>query len=49
MEFTKYIPLNFAIMANPFNWVNVLLMVLIGGLALHLILPPDAVTPSTTE
>jgi hypothetical protein len=31
------IPLNFALMANPLNWIIITLMVLMGGIALHLI------------
>lgn len=31
------IPLNFALMANPVNWIIVLLMVYIVGLALSLL------------
>jgi hypothetical protein len=44
----NYIPLNFNLLSNPFNWVNVLLMVMIGGLALHLLFPPDA-APKTAN
>ncbi len=28
---------NFRLLSNPFNWVTVTLMVIIGGLAIHLI------------
>jgi len=33
-----YVPLNFALLANPVNWVIVTLMVLLGGMALAHIL-----------
>lgn len=33
----KYIPLNFAIMASPVNWVIVFLMVLFAGIALRVV------------
>jgi hypothetical protein len=51
MEFARYIPLNFALMRNPFNWVIVTLMVMIAGLALNLIFPADmaGTTPPATE
>jgi len=39
----QYVPLNFALMKNPFNWAILTLMVMIGGLALHLLVPADAV------
>lgn len=45
---SKYIPLNFALMANPYNWIVVTLMVLIAGMALAAIFPtsnPGAKTP----
>lgn len=35
-----YIPLNFAIMRNPVNWVIVILMIAIAGLGLSVILNP---------
>jgi len=38
----QYIPLNFALMKNPLNWVILTLMVVIGGLALNAIFPGDA-------
>lgn len=38
MEF----PLNLAMMKNPYNWVILTLMVLIAGLALHLLITPAA-------
>jgi len=34
----EYIPLNFAIMKQPMNWVIVLLMVIIAGFMLDIIL-----------
>lgn len=42
----NYIPLNFGLLKNPFNWIIVTLMVVIGGLALHLIFP-DSTGQST--
>lgn len=33
----KYLPLNFALMANPVNWVIITLMVALAGLGLALI------------
>ncbi len=47
----QYVPLNFALMKNPFNWAIVTLMVMIGGLALHLLIPADAIAsaPATTN
>lgn len=35
-----YTPLNFELMANPVNWVIVVLMVAIAGLALSLLFHP---------
>lgn len=35
----EYIPLNFALLKNPFNWVIVTLMVVIAGLGLHAAFP----------
>lgn len=35
--FTKYVPLNFGLMAHPANWVILFLMVAIAGLAISLI------------
>jgi len=36
MEIRDYVPLNTELMANPVNWVIILLMVFIAGLALSL-------------
>ena len=33
-ELAKYIPLNFALVGNPYNWVIIVLMVLIGTIIL---------------
>lgn len=38
----KYIPLNFGIMANPVNWVIVVLMVAIAGMGLAVIFTTPA-------
>ena len=35
----EYIPLNFELLRNPYNWVVVLLMVMIAGLAVATIFP----------
>lgn len=37
-RFTKYIPLNFALLANPVNWLIVALVVMLGGAAFIAIL-----------
>jgi len=37
MEIRDKIPLNLELMANPVNWIIILLMVAIAGLAVHLI------------
>jgi len=36
----KYIPLNFALMGNPYNWFVITLMVLIAGFGIALIWHP---------
>lgn len=36
----KYVPLNFELLRNPYNWLVVGLMVAILGLAVHLIFGP---------
>ncbi len=41
------IPVNFALLGNPVNWVIVFLMIAIAGVGLAIILKPDAL--STTE
>jgi len=33
------LPINFSLMANPMNWLTVLLMVAIAAFAFHLLLP----------
>lgn len=40
----SYIPLNFELAGNPVNWIIVLLMVAIAGLAVSLIFHPANVT-----
>lgn len=35
----SYVPLNFELMRNPFNWIILLLMVLVAGYALALLFP----------
>lgn len=39
MDIRPYIPLNFGIMANGYNWIVLVLMVTIAGLGLALIFP----------
>jgi len=41
--------LNFSLLKHPLNWVILLLMVLIGGIALHLVLDFYNVTPQTKK
>lgn len=36
----KYFPINFELIKNPYNWVVIVLMIVIAGLALHLIFAP---------
>ena len=38
----KWVPINFDLIKNPYNWVVIVLMVVIAGLALHLIFAPTA-------
>lgn len=42
----NWLPFNFDLMRNPYNWIIVALMVVILGLALHLIFAPNAL-PTT--
>jgi hypothetical protein len=37
-----YLPLNFQLLASPYNWIIILLMVMIAGLGLHLIVNQPA-------
>lgn len=37
----NYIPLNWGLMANPYNWLILTLMVMIGGLAIAAIMPDN--------
>lgn len=39
MAASDYIPMNFALISNPYNWVIVVGIVLMTGLGLALILP----------
>ena len=43
----KYLPLNFALLANPVNWAIVFLMVAMAGVALALIFKPG--NPNVSE
>jgi hypothetical protein len=43
MALADKIPLNFGLMANPYNWVVIWLMVVIAGLGLALIVPKPGV------
>lgn len=45
MELTRYIPLNFAMMANGYNWITLTLMVAIAVASLALIFPTVAAQP----
>lgn len=38
----NYIPLNFALMANPVNWAIVILMIAIASLAIYHIFPKNS-------
>lgn len=33
----NYIPLNFGLMSNPYNWINITLMVMIFGFGVSLV------------
>lgn len=46
MNIQDYIPINWGLAANPYNWIIVVLMVMVGGLALSLLFPK--VSPNTT-
>lgn len=41
--------LNFSLLKHPLNWVILLLMVIIAGIALHLVLDFYNVTPATKK
>jgi hypothetical protein len=36
----SWVPINLELIRNPYNWVVVILMIVIGGMALHLIFSP---------
>lgn len=42
----NFIPINWAIIKSPYNWLAVSLMIVIAGLALHLIFAPQSM-PTT--
>lgn len=42
MSIREYIPLNVELIANPYNWVVIFLMVTIAALGLHLLFTPTA-------
>lgn len=42
----SWIPINVELIRNPYNWVVVVLMVVIAGLALHLIFSPMSLPTS---
>lgn len=42
MSVAEVVPINWAIIRNPINWVTFFLMVLIFGVALHLILQANS-------
>lgn len=39
----EYLPLNFGLMANPVNWVIIVLMIAIAALAVYHIFPNNTV------
>lgn len=41
--------LNFPLLKQPLNWIIILLMVIIAGIALHLILDFYEITPATKK
>ena len=41
--------LNFPLLKQPLNWVIILLMVIIAGIALHLVLDFYEITPATKQ
>jgi hypothetical protein len=41
-----FVPLNFGLLANPYNWIVISLMIAIGGLALGLIFHPANIVVS---
>jgi hypothetical protein len=43
-EVKKYIPLNFALLANPVNWIIVILMVVLAGMFLAFIFSQNVTT-----
>jgi hypothetical protein len=38
------VPVNFALISNPWNWLIIILMVWVAGLALALLFPKHALT-----
>ena len=44
-----WLPINWELMKNPYNWVIIILMLAIAGFALHLVLPQyfDGATTTT--
>lgn len=42
----KFLPVNLDIIKNPYNWLVIVLMVVIAGLALHVIFAPASL-PTT--
>jgi hypothetical protein len=44
----KYVPLNFSILGNPWNWIVVLLMIYIVGLALAAIFGQNKLTAQSS-
>ena len=41
--------INFGLIKSPVNWFTILLMVLIAGIAIHLVLDFYGITPATSE
>lgn len=42
MSFAEAVPINWAIVRNPINWATFFLMILIAGIALHVVLGAKA-------
>ena len=45
MDIREFVPINFELAGNPVNWIIVLLMLAIAGLALSLIFHPADFAP----
>jgi len=45
----KWVPINWAIIGHPLNWVTITLMVILGMFALNLLLSPWHVTDTSSD